>query len=145
MKNFLISCFLLLSINLFSQGILQFNQVLILDATVAGNAVTIPAGKVWKIESVAMTSNNSYFQIQWGGSNYFVIKLKKVYPWFLHDKDDFKMDRTLRTVVTNNAVTDYLQGTDTIPEIMGRLVKRIKLRVFLEPKEKYPNMVRNLF
>ena len=79
MKHLLISCFLLLSLNLFSKGNLQFNQVLILDATVAGNAVTIPAGKVWKIESVAMTSNNSYFQIQWGGSNYFVINTSSGY------------------------------------------------------------------
>ena len=79
MKHLLISCFLLLSLNSFSQGNLQFNQVLIIDATVAGNAVTIPAGKVWKIESVAMVSNNSYFQIQWGDANYFVINTSSGY------------------------------------------------------------------
>ena len=69
MRTLLIFTFIIVTSFLKAQGNLQFNQVLILDATVAGNAVTIPAGKVWKIESVAMVSNNSYFQIQWGGAN----------------------------------------------------------------------------
>ena len=63
----------------FSQGNLQFNQVLVLDAPVAGNQVTVPAGKVWKIESVAMASNNAYFQIQWAGLNYFIVNTSSGY------------------------------------------------------------------
>jgi hypothetical protein len=79
MKHFFISFFLLLSIDLFSQGNLQFNQVLVLDAPVAGNQVTVPAGKVWKIESVAMASNNAYFQIQWAGLSYFIVNTSSGY------------------------------------------------------------------
>ena len=64
----------------FAQGNLQFNQVLILDATPApGNAVIVPAGKVWKIESVALSSNNAYFQIKWGGTSYFVLNNSSPY------------------------------------------------------------------
>ena len=62
-----------LSSLLFSQGNLQFNQVLILDATTSGTAVNVPTGKVWKIESVAFTSNSGYFQMNWGGLNYFLL------------------------------------------------------------------------
>ena len=73
MKNLILTAICFISLQLSAQGNLQFNQVLILDATPAGNPVTVPADKVWKIESVALSSNNSYFQIQWGGVNYFVL------------------------------------------------------------------------
>jgi len=79
MKHLIFSCFLFLSLNLFSQGNLQFNQVLTLDAPTAGNQVTVPAGKVWKIESVAMSSNNAYFQIQWAGLSYFIVNTSSGY------------------------------------------------------------------
>ena len=56
-----------------AQSNLQFNQVLIVDATSLGTPVTVPTGKVWKIESVALSANSAYFQINWGGINYFVL------------------------------------------------------------------------
>lgn len=44
----------------FAQGNLQFSQVIILDIGFSGiEAITIPAGKVWKIESVSMGSSGS--------------------------------------------------------------------------------------
>lgn len=79
--KFIYSLLFLLSISVvsFSQGNLQFNQVLVLDAPVAGNQVTVPAGKVWKIESVAMAANNAYFQIQWAGLSYFIVNTSSGY------------------------------------------------------------------
>jgi hypothetical protein len=74
---FLLTAFL--SINSFAQGNLQFNQVLILDASTSGIAHTVPAGKVWKIESVAMSSNNAYFQIQWAGLSFFIVNTSSAY------------------------------------------------------------------
>lgn len=79
MRNLLLISLLFLGLEVFGQGNLQFNQVLILDAPTAGNQVTVPAGKVWKIESVAMASNNAYFQIQWAGLNYFVLNTSSGY------------------------------------------------------------------
>ena len=86
MKKLLSIAVLLISLSVSAQGNLQFNQVLSLDANVAGNPVTVPAGKVWKIESVAFSNNNAYFQIQWGGVNYFVLNNSAPYanlPYWL--------------------------------------------------------------
>ena len=44
----------------FSQGNLQFNQVILYDIAISGTQViTVPAGKVWKIESTSMGSIGS--------------------------------------------------------------------------------------
>lgn len=78
----------------FGQGNLQFNQVLILDATPAGNAITVPADKVWKIESVALSSNNAYFQINWGGTSYFVLNNSSPYanlPFWLPSNESVSL------------------------------------------------------
>ncbi len=79
MKTLYIILLVLFTSIAYSQGNLQFNQVLILDATVAGVTHTVPAGKVWKIESVAINGNTSYFQIQWGGLNYFLVSFSAGY------------------------------------------------------------------
>ncbi len=47
LKKFFTPIFLLISFHLFSQGNLQFNQVVIVNDQVQ----TVPAGKVWKVES----------------------------------------------------------------------------------------------
>ena len=54
MKRFLFIVFLGLNLLGYSQGNLQFNQALLLNAT-ANNSTqwTVPAGKVWKLESVS--------------------------------------------------------------------------------------------
>ncbi len=72
-KSILAIVFALMISAIYSQGNLQFNQVLNLDASTTGTAYTIPVGKVWKIESVALSSNNAYFQVQYSGTNYFVL------------------------------------------------------------------------
>ena len=79
MKKLLVLYALVGSNLVWSHGNLQFNQVLILDATPAGNTITVPTGKVWKIESVALSSNNAYFQIKWGGTSYFVLNNSSPY------------------------------------------------------------------
>jgi hypothetical protein len=73
MKKILIIACLFLSINLFSQGNLQFNQVLLFSANTSsgGNQVTVPAGKVWKIESYFI-SNNVSLQIIINNIPYYV-------------------------------------------------------------------------
>ena len=86
MKKLLLTTIYFVSLQLSSQGNLQFNQVLSLDANSGGNPVTVPAGKVWKIESVAFSNNNAYFQIEWGGVNYFVLNNSTPYanlPYWL--------------------------------------------------------------
>ena len=57
MKKILIIACLFLSINLFSQGNLQFSQVLLFSADTYGNQLTVPTGKVWKIESYITTGS----------------------------------------------------------------------------------------
>lgn len=43
-----------------AQGNLQFNQVILYDIPISGTQnITVPAGKVWKIESVSMGSTGS--------------------------------------------------------------------------------------
>jgi hypothetical protein len=81
MKKIFTILFVCFALQSFAQGNLQFNQVKTFTGNASGYIVldTVPSGKVWKIESVAMVSNNSYFQIQWGGSNYFVINTSSGY------------------------------------------------------------------
>ena len=55
-KIFLVSLFFLVIHIMNAQGNLQFNQVLLVDVTLAGNAVTVPAGKVWKVENYLPSS-----------------------------------------------------------------------------------------
>ncbi|MDG1428407.1 MAG: hypothetical protein P8H56_09350 [Crocinitomicaceae bacterium] len=87
----------------FAQGNLQFNQVLVLDATPAGNLVTVPADKVWKIESVALSNNNAYFQIQWGGLNYFVLNNSSPYanlPFWLPSNESISLVANVNSKVS---------------------------------------------
>ncbi len=70
MKQSIIIVFLLLSLRLFSQGNLQFNQVKLVTAL-----ETVPVGKVWKVESAlsgeeryptsgtALPSNSRFIQV----------------------------------------------------------------------------------
>lgn len=62
MKKILFSVFtlLLFAVGIKAQGNLQFNQIILLDiASGATQAITVPANKVWKIESVGTgTSSN---------------------------------------------------------------------------------------
>jgi hypothetical protein len=61
MKKSIIIVFLLLSLRLFSQGNLQFNQVLLLNATANNTSQwTVPAGKTWKIETMGSYSSTMY-------------------------------------------------------------------------------------
>lgn len=72
MKNLLFILAITFSSLSFAQGNLQFNQVLLLDVSNPANAVIVPAGKVWKIESVALSSNNAYVQLVIGGTSFFL-------------------------------------------------------------------------
>lgn len=72
MKTILfISCFLLY-MNSFSQGNLQLNQVLNLSFTSNGNNFSVPAGKVWKIEGVGLSSHTSFFNVSVAGQQVFL-------------------------------------------------------------------------
>jgi len=55
-----------------AQGNLQFNQIINLPFAVSNTTpVTVPAGKIWKIESCMLsTTGNSYALMQYNGVNY---------------------------------------------------------------------------
>jgi len=72
MKKLILIAICFVSLQLSAQGNLQFNQVLLLDASNPANAVSVPVGKVWKIESVALSNNNAYVQLEIGGTNFFL-------------------------------------------------------------------------
>ncbi|HTF04496.1 MAG TPA: hypothetical protein VK826_10740 [Bacteroidia bacterium] len=61
MKKIALIAFLLFCVSfLKAQGNLQFNQIIFYDiAPNATQAITVPAGKVWKIESVSSGGSNS--------------------------------------------------------------------------------------
>jgi hypothetical protein len=76
MRSFLFSIFLLLGMFSFSQGNLQFNQVLSYSQTFNTSAsgsiysftsplYTVPSGKVWKIEKFVMHETSSSLTSGW--------------------------------------------------------------------------------
>jgi hypothetical protein len=56
-----------------SQGNLQFNQVLNLEFTGSSiTSYTVPAGKIWKLENVVLTSMNFYACMVYNGTTYYL-------------------------------------------------------------------------
>ncbi len=109
MKNLFTLCLLLFIGTFFSQGNLQFNQVLTFTGTVASNngyvnsAInTVPAGKVWKIEHVGgsaflmgngtqygVTINNATSICYWGSSpSNYQLQVKEICPIWLKAGDN---------------------------------------------------------
>jgi hypothetical protein len=73
MKILILSLFLLPFSLLFSQGNLQFNQVLNIEFTgTSTTSYTVPAGKIWKLENCALTSINNYACMLYNGSTYYL-------------------------------------------------------------------------
>lgn len=76
MRNTLLALLLLFSLTswskIYSQGNLQLNQVLTLSFTSNGNNYSVPAGKVWKIESVGLSSYASFFTLTVNGQQIFL-------------------------------------------------------------------------
>ena len=80
MKNYIIILLLVINYSCYSQGNLQFNRAIAFsnNGTVSSGTVstfetiTIPPGKVWKIESVALAgtdSSNTIFQFTAGSGS----------------------------------------------------------------------------
>ena len=69
--SFLYFTFFIVSIG-FSQGNLQFNQVLNLSFSAGGANFAVPPGKVWKIETVSLSSYSSYFSLSVAGQSVFL-------------------------------------------------------------------------
>ena len=67
MRLGVILLFLVSSFSARSQGNLQFNQVKIIQNT--DPAQTVPAGKVWKIESVFTAGDQDVYGVQTSGTN----------------------------------------------------------------------------
>jgi len=63
---------LLGTLSAFSQGNLQFNQVLLLDASYPANYLTVPEGKVWKIENAITNSTGGHTFILLDGGTYYL-------------------------------------------------------------------------
>ncbi|MCX6192457.1 MAG: hypothetical protein NT109_09285 [Flavobacteriia bacterium] len=109
MKHILTFSFLLLFGTFFSQGNLQFNQVLTFTGTVTSDngfvnspINSVPAGKVWKIEhvggSTALMGNSTQYGIRinnattvgyWGNSpSNYQLQIKDICPIWLKTGDD---------------------------------------------------------
>lgn len=72
MKTIVLSLFVGISLGLSAQGNLQFNQVINLEFVSAGTTVTVPVGKVWKIENCMITSTNFYACMVVNGQIYYM-------------------------------------------------------------------------
>ena len=72
MRNVFFTCCIFIYLNGFSQGNLQLNQVLNLSFTSNGNNYSVPAGKVWKIEGVGLSSYSSFFSVSVAGQQVFL-------------------------------------------------------------------------
>ena len=78
MKHLFTFCLILLLGTCFSQGNLQFNQVLTFGGTLCASCNqpigTVPVGKVWKIESVGggSTGFTPWFRINGVNAGYFI-------------------------------------------------------------------------
>jgi hypothetical protein len=73
MKSLILALFSVLGSQLYSQGNLQFNQVLNIEfASTGSTAVTVPAGKVWKLENCMLTSINNYACMVFNGTTYYL-------------------------------------------------------------------------
>jgi hypothetical protein len=73
MKKIIFVCiFFCLASNSHSQYNLQLNQVINLEFTSAGTTVTVPVGKVWKIENCLITSINNYACMVLNGTTYYL-------------------------------------------------------------------------
>lgn len=56
-----------------AQGSLQFNDVKLLTATSNNTTFTVPANKVWKVETAGVSSSSSsYLSISINGSSYWL-------------------------------------------------------------------------
>jgi hypothetical protein len=56
-----------------AQGNLQFNQVLNVEFTSSGSTtLTVPIGKVWKLENLVMSSLNNYACFSYNGTTYYL-------------------------------------------------------------------------
>jgi len=71
-KIFLILFFGLFINQNFAQNNLQLNQVINLEFVSAGTTVTVPTGKIWKIENCLLTSINNYACMVYNGSTYYL-------------------------------------------------------------------------
>ncbi len=71
-KIFLILFFGLFINQNFAQNNLQLNQVINLEFVSTGTTVTVPTGKIWKIENCLLTSINNYACMVYNGSTYYL-------------------------------------------------------------------------
>jgi len=72
MRTILVCFFIAFHSLVFSQGNLQFNQVLNLNFSAGGSNFAVPAGKVWKIEGVGLSSYQSFFGVNVAGNSIFL-------------------------------------------------------------------------
>jgi len=64
-----------------AQGNLQFNQVLNLSFTSNGTNFSVPVGKVWKIEEVAMSSYSAFLTMTVAGQQVFLKNTNSSYGY----------------------------------------------------------------
>lgn len=130
MKNFiLVICVLLFSTAVFAQGNLQFNRAFLVEHSfvvpinVLGPfseiSITVPAGKVWKLESVIATLQNSNGSI--GTTMAVMINNKSLYAsgtaapfpvWLPEGTYTLRLTYTSNTGLANNVVYGGVSGIE---------------------------------
>jgi hypothetical protein len=73
MRTVLLIAILLTCLGFRAQGNLQFNQVLVLDGNQNTPTYTVPAGKVWKVESATISSGSGYLALSINGSSASIV------------------------------------------------------------------------
>jgi hypothetical protein len=73
MRTALLIAILLTCLSFRAQGNLQFNQVLVLDGNQNTPTYTVPAGKVWKVESATISSGSGYLALTINGSSASIV------------------------------------------------------------------------
>ena len=95
MKILILSFFLVLCSLLYSQGNLQFNQVLTYNGSTTASPIwTVPAGKVWKVENIMILGQ--------GGVSVFKVNGTQIFnsfygawqnnPFWLKGNDNFQFN-----------------------------------------------------
>lgn len=75
----LVVCFIVFESK--AQGNLQFNQVLNVEFTSSvSTTLTVPPGKIWKLENSVLTSDIGFICYSCNGTTYY-LREQSTYPW----------------------------------------------------------------
>jgi hypothetical protein len=104
MKIFILALFTALSTLVYSQGNLQFNQVVSLSQSFIGTAggsnttfnytgspITVPSGKVWKVEKISVNGGNNGSGVRINNLHSLSVSDANTGPIWLKASDELKI------------------------------------------------------